>query len=160
MPLPIGTPKTKYQLENQADTTYKDNGSTDLTRTRGVDVRQFIADLLASVDFGFDLIENTQYPPIIGVKLDKERHYFADTSSLTPVTDPTLKVTATDSINGGSAKLFSQATSTPAMNYTGFTQVFESFEPYDTTKINVYEFICIKVGTFTYLQAYRYVLNP
>lgn len=160
MPLPIGTPKSKFQLENQADSTYKDNGSTDLTRTRGVDVRQFIADLLASVDFGFDLIENTQYQPLIGVKLDKERHYFATISSLSPVSDTNLTIRANDSINGGSAKLFSQATSEPTLNYLGFTQVFESFEPYDTAKINVYEFVCIKVGLFTYLQAYRYVLNP
>ena len=51
MSLPAGTPKNKNLLRTQADGTYKDNGGSDTTKTQGINVRQYIADLLESVVF-------------------------------------------------------------------------------------------------------------
>lgn len=157
MPLPTGTPKLKSQLESQADATYKDNNSTDLTKTRGVDVRQFIADLLESTYIKQEDFVETRFGTV--VSLDKEAQHFKNASLQFCDTD--IDVDATNARNGVVVKLYHKHSTPPNLNFTGFNAVYSATqkESYDTSKINVFVFTAIVKNTTKICEWTMYKLN-
>lgn len=158
MPLPVGSPKTKTQLENQADVTYKDNGGSDLTKTRGADVRQFVADLLESAVLKTEDFVETRFTN--NIVLDKEAQHFANSSFL-PL-GGNLSISATNAKNGVVAKVYHQQSIPPNLNFSGFDFVYSATqkETYDSSKINVYVFIAIVRGGIKVCEWTMYRLNP
>lgn len=158
MPLPIGTPKTKSQLENQADATYKDNGGSDLTKTRGLDVRQFFADLLESSILSKEDFVETRIGT--SAELDKEAQYFQNTNLDPNAGD--IDVLATNAVNGVVVKLYHQDSAEPNLTFFGFDSIFSASgkENYNPAKINVYVFTSVVRAPLKVCEWTRYVLNP
>ena len=158
MPLPTGTPKLKSQLQTQADNTYKDNGGSDPTKTKGDDVRQFMADLLESTYIKQEDFVETRFGT--NVELDREAQYFRNASLDFCIGN--INVQSTNITNGVVVKLYHQDTTTPALNFVGFDYVYEAVqrETYDPTKINVFVFTAIKRSTIKICEWTMYKLNP
>jgi len=142
MPLPSGTPKTTPDLITQADTTWRDNGGSSLTKTRGSIVRQFFADLLASFWSRLDTyVLYRQGVPAANITFGQEAIHVTTTSGIT--------IDGLNGKHGTVVRLYYAGTTAPRFTYTNLNRIIKGFSsiPFVAGKVNIYSFLFIQQGS-------------
>jgi hypothetical protein len=142
MPLPSGTPKPTPDLIAQADTTWRDNGGSSLTKTRGSIVRQFFADLLASFWSRADTyVLYKQGLPATIVKFQQEAIHVTNNSE--------IDIDGLNGKHGTVVRLYYTGATVPTFTYTNLNQVIKGFSsiPFVAGKVNIYSFLFIRRGS-------------
>jgi hypothetical protein len=158
MPLPSGTPKTTTALISQADTTWRDNGGSSLTKTRGSIVRQFFADLLASFWSRLDTyVLFKQGLPATNITFQQEAIHVTTNSGIT--------IDGLNGKHGTVVRLYYIGTTAPTFTCMNINRIIVGFTPTINTitgevssipfvsgKVNIYSFLFIKEGTVSVVE--------
>jgi len=142
MPLPSGTPKTTPDLITQADTTWRDNGGSNITKTRGSIVRQFFADLLASFWSRLDTyVLYKQGVPATNVTFQQEAIHVTAIDGIT--------IDGLNGKHGTVVRLYYAGTTAPTFTYTNINAIIKAFSsiPFVAGKVNIYSFLFIQKGS-------------
>jgi len=147
MPLPSGTPKTTPDLISQADTTWRDNGGSSLTKTRGSIVRQFFADLLASFWSRLDTyVLLKQGLPATNITFQQE--------AIHETADAAITIDGLNGKHGTVVRLYYTGTTAPTFTYTNLTAKIQGFSavPFVAGRINIYSFLLVQIGTKRFVE--------
>lgn len=159
MPLPFGNIKSRSDLINQADTTFKTNGGPGLAKTGGNNERQFIADVLETF-----LLKSENHVALRAgntpVFFDKNCIYLG---GLSVVRNSNVVFDFSNAKRGCVAKFFSQRTTPPTITASsGALKLLEAhtIESYNPTLINVYIFRYIGFNGIEHIVEYnRYTID-
>lgn len=159
MPLPAGTSKDQATLITDTDSVVKDNGGSNVAKTRGSTFRQLLADYLASFWTRKDTYVAERNTATL--TFDQEAIYLGVGGA--GISSSTITLSLANAKSGTVARFYSQTSgSAPTIDFGTFNvAVNQELQAYDSGsgKVNVYTFLAIKKGSVWIVEYSRYVAN-